>query len=78
MEWPHLLGAHNVTQHEHGESFSVRREEEVHIHNLNNAFKPNRDGSYTVHYDDKLEKWFSTIVERARVPADVKVSRGMS
>lgn len=76
MEWPYLLSAHNVTQHENGKSFSVRQEEEVHIHNLNNAFKPNRDGSFTVYYDDKLEKWFSAIVERARVPANVEVSRG--
>jgi len=69
MEWPHIFSPHNVTQRA-GEDFTVAKESEVHIHNMENAFRKNTDGLYDVKYDPKLQHWFHAIINRARIPVN--------
>jgi len=68
MEWPHLFKEHNVTRHEPPRGFTVTREDEVHIHNMAEAFRPNAEGSFDVKYDRHLKDWFRSVLHRARVP----------
>jgi hypothetical protein len=67
MEWPHIFGKHNVTKRA-AEQFHVDREEEVHIHNLQEGFKADETGRYPVRYDETLQDWFHFVINRARVP----------
>lgn len=68
LEWPEIFEAHNVTRHEHPQSFMVKDHEEVHIHDVRKAFLPaDKQGNFLVEYDDKLQQWFDFVIGRANV-----------
>jgi len=68
LEWPEIFAAHDVTRHEHPQSFTVKGHDEVHIHDVKKAFLPaDEQGNYLVEYDDKLQQWFDFVIGRANV-----------
>lgn len=70
MEWPHIFSPHNVTHQQAAKAFTVVHEDEVHIHNMKEAFLPNKDGSYSVKYDANIQEWFLNVIRRARVTVE--------
>lgn len=63
MEWPEIFAKHNVTKRDPVDFF-VQTEDQVHIHNLQLAFKADATGNLRMQYDDKLEDWFRFVMGR--------------
>jgi hypothetical protein len=63
MEWPDIFAKHNVTKRERVD-FDIQNEEQIHIHNLERAFKPEKNGNYLMRYDTKLKEWFQFVISR--------------
>jgi hypothetical protein len=43
------------------QDFLVQKEEEVAIHSLEAAHRANRNGTFTIYYDDKLHPWLEFV-----------------
>jgi hypothetical protein len=63
MEWPEIFAKHNVTKRK-ATYFTVRTDEEVHIHNLDLAFKADHMGNFRMQHDDNLDDWFRFVTSR--------------
>jgi hypothetical protein len=63
MEWPEIFAEHNLTKRPPVD-FDVQKEQQVHIHNLARAFKPDKNGNFRMHYDMKLKEWFQFVISR--------------
>ena len=60
-EWPHIFDTFDTVQVRPPHNFTVRKEQEVQIHEFEDAHKTNADGTFDMVFDPKLEPWMEYV-----------------